>query len=76
MDKNPFWPWNDEEEVLGHEVPYLSAFGALTYLATHTKPDMSSSVNLLARYSISPKGRYWNGIKYIFRYLRRKLDTL
>ena len=56
MDKDPFRPWNDEEEVLGPKVPYLSAFGVLTYLTTYTRPDISSSINLLARFSVSPKG--------------------
>ena len=32
-DKDPFRPKGDDEEVLGHEVPYLSSIGALVYLA-------------------------------------------
>ena len=42
------------EELLGPEVPYLSAIGALMYLANYTRPDISFYVNLLSRYSSSP----------------------
>ena len=31
--KDPFWPKEENEELLGPEVPYLSAIGALMYLA-------------------------------------------
>ncbi|XP_073049637.1 secreted RxLR effector protein 161-like [Primulina eburnea] len=59
-----------EKKIIGHEVPYLSAIGALSYLSNCTRPDIAFSVNLLARYSSSPTRRHWNGVKHIFRYLR------
>ena len=33
VKKDPFRPREDNEEILGPEVPYLSAIGALMYLA-------------------------------------------
>jgi len=72
VEKDPFRP--REEEILGPEVPYLSAIGALMYLANYTRPDLSFSINLLARYSSSPTRRHWNGVKHIFRYLRGTMD--
>ena len=36
------------EELLGPEVPYLSANGALMYLVNCTRPNIAFSVNLLA----------------------------
>ena len=51
VTKDPFWPKEENEELLDPEVPYLSAIGALKYLANYTQPDISFSVNLLARYS-------------------------
>ena len=60
VNKDPFRPRMDDEELLGLEVPYLSAIGALMYLASHTRPDISFSVNLLARYSSCPTRRHWN----------------
>ncbi|XP_035845241.1 secreted RxLR effector protein 161-like [Helianthus annuus] len=74
VEKDPFRPPNDGKEILGPEVPYLSAFGALMFLASHTRPDISFSVNLLARYSSCPTKRHWNGVKQIFRYLQGTKD--
>ncbi|KAK9079311.1 hypothetical protein SSX86_000982 [Deinandra increscens subsp. villosa] len=74
IEKDPFRPPNNEEEILGPEVPYLSAIGALMFLASHTRPDISFSLNLLARYSSCPTRRHWNGLKQIFRYLQGTKD--
>jgi hypothetical protein len=35
-DSDPFQPRQEGEEVLGSEYPYLSAIGALMYLANNT----------------------------------------
>nr|GEY90233.1 putative copia-like polyprotein [Tanacetum cinerariifolium] len=66
VDNDPFRPCKQGEDVLGPEVPYLSAIGALMYLTNCTTPDISFVVNLLARFSSSPIKRQWNGIKHIF----------
>ena len=58
-----------DEELFGHEVPYLSAIGELIYLANCIRPNIAFSINLLARYSFVPTRRHWNGIKHILRYL-------
>ena len=62
------------EEILGSEVPYLNAIGALMYLANHTQPYIAFAVNLLARYDSSPTRRHWNGVKHILCYLKCTLD--
>ena len=72
--KNQFRPRESDEEILGPEVPYLNAIGALMYLAQCTRPDIDFAVNLLARFSSEPTRRHWNGIKHIFRYLRGTID--
>ena len=74
VTKDPFRPKEENEELLGSEVPYLSAIGALMYLANYTRPDIAFSVNLLARYSSAPTKRHWNGIKHVLRYLRGTCD--
>src|SRR5690606_39426731 len=74
LDTDPFRPKMDDEEVLGPETPYLSAIGALMYLATHTRPDISFAVSLLSRFSSCPTLRHWNGIKHVFRYLQGTKD--
>jgi hypothetical protein len=68
-DKDPFLPRDEGEEILGPKYPYLSAIGALMYLANNTRPDIAFAVNLLARHNASPTKRHWTGIKNILRYL-------
>ncbi|XP_021839035.2 uncharacterized protein [Spinacia oleracea] len=65
VDKDPFRHRENDEEIIGPEVPYLSAIGALMNLASHTRPAISFSVNLLARFSSCPTRRHWNGIKHL-----------
>ncbi|KAF7112257.1 hypothetical protein RHSIM_RhsimUnG0247500 [Rhododendron simsii] len=69
VNKDPFRPLEEGEDILGPEVPYMSAIGALMYLANCTRPDIAFSVNLLARCSSTPTQRHWKQIKHIFRYL-------
>ena len=72
--KDNFGPNEENEEIIGPEMPYLSAIGALMYLATHTRPDISFVVNLLSRFSSCPTQRHWNGIKHALRYLQGTKD--
>ncbi|XP_048619922.1 secreted RxLR effector protein 161-like [Brassica napus] len=73
-ETDPFGPKKKDEEVLGPEVPYQSAIGALMYLASHTRPDICFAVILLSRFSSCPTQRHWNGIKHLFRYLQGTKD--
>ena len=72
--KDLFHPKEENEALLGPEVPYLSAIGALLYLARCTRQDIAFSVNLLARFSSAPTRRHWNGVKHILRYLHGTTD--
>ena len=74
VNKYSFRPKEDNEKLLSPEVPYLSAIGALMYLANCTRPDIAFSVNLLARYSSAPTLRHWNVVKHLLRYLRGTSD--
>ena len=58
ITKDPFCPQEDDKEVLGAEVPYLSAIGALLYLAQCIRLNIAFSVNLLARFSSAPTQRH------------------
>ena len=44
MNKELFHPKEDNEELLGPQVPYLSVIGALIYLANYTQPDILHSL--------------------------------
>ena len=74
VEKDPFRPREEGEEVLGPHVAYLSAIGALMYLANNTRQDIEFTVNLLARHSAAPTKRHWVGIKTVFRYLNGTRD--
>ena len=69
VEKDPFRPRKEEKEILGPHVPYLSAFGALMYLANSTRPDIAFAVNLLARHSAEPTKRHWVGVKTVLEIL-------
>ena len=43
-------PKEDNEELLGLEVPYYNVIGVPMNLANYTQPDIAFLVNLLARY--------------------------
>jgi hypothetical protein len=73
-DTDPFRPKQEGEEVLRAEYPYLSAIGALMYLANNTRSDIVFAVNCLTRHSVAPTIRHWNGVKNILRYLNGTID--
>jgi hypothetical protein len=68
-DSDPFQPRQEGEELLGSEYSYLSAIGALMYLANNTRSDIAFAVNLLTRFSVAPTIRHWNRVKDVLRYL-------
>ena len=58
VNKDPFRPKEENKELLGPEVLYLNAIGALMYLANCTRLDIAFFVNLLARYNSAPTKRH------------------
>jgi transposase InsO family protein len=57
------------------KVPYLSAVGALMYLALTTRPDISNAAGILARFSSNPGPIHWKAVKHLFRYLQSTKDV-
>ena len=60
-DKDPFRPREEDEDILGPEVPYFIAICALIYLANCTISNILLAINLLIRISSSPIRQHWNG---------------
>lgn len=56
--KYSFHTKEDNEETFGLEVSYLNSISALLYPAWCVGPDIASSMNLLARFSLVPTRRY------------------
>ena len=66
-------PCEEEEEEVD-KAKYLIAVGALLYLATHTRPDISFATSVLARHSQKPTAQHWNGVKHLLQYLKSTED--
>jgi len=67
-------PQTKEDIKAMHSVPYLQAVGALMYLAVATRPDISYTVGVLARFSKNPGPLHWKAVKHLFRYLKGTMD--
>jgi hypothetical protein len=67
-------PQSPEEQKTMDKIPYLSAVGTLQYLATSTRPDISFTVGVLARFNSNPGIQHWNAVKHLFRYLKGTLN--
>jgi hypothetical protein len=53
---------------------FRSVIGSLMYLAGGTRPDLTYSVNLLARYSNSPSKKHWDALDILIGYIKRTSD--
>ena len=60
-------PKEDNEELLGLEVPYYNVSGVLINLANYTRLDIVLLVNLLVRSNSTPTQRHWNKVNHILR---------
>lgn len=67
-------PTSPKEIEEMRSIPYLQAVGSLMYLATATRPDISYTVGVLARFSKNPGMQHWKAVKHLFRYLKGSLD--
>ena len=54
--------------------PYLEALGALQYLSIATRPDITYTVSILARFSRNPGIPHWNALKRVYAYLKSTRD--
>lgn len=67
LQKIPSSP-NDEEQKVDTE-KYLSAIGSLNYFSVATRPDITYTVNYLARFSADPRQQHWNAVEHLIRYI-------
>ena len=67
-------PKSPEDVLFMKDKPYLNAVGALMYLALTTRPDMSYTVGVLARFSANPGPEHWKAVKHLMRYAQGTKD--
>ena len=61
---------NHEVDPTMATVPYRTAIGMLLYLAQHTRPDISTSVDILGRQIANPQRHHWTAVQRILRYVK------
>ncbi|MBW0514988.1 hypothetical protein O181_054703 [Austropuccinia psidii MF-1] len=49
---------------------FQQEIGSLEYLAQHTRPDISYTVNALSRHIAHPTDKHWVALKHLLRYLK------
>ena len=64
----------EEDRAFMLTVPYLSAVGALMYLAITACPDISIAVGILSRFNSNPGPAHWKAVAHLFRYLQQTKD--
>jgi hypothetical protein len=62
-------PQTPEDNEFMRNKPYMSAVGALMYLAIATRPDIVHTVGVLCRFMSKPGPAQWKAAEHLFRYL-------
>lgn len=62
------------DDVLKDSSKYAEITGMLMYLANGTRPDLSFSVGLLARFMASPRQEHWRRLIGVVRYLKKTVN--
>jgi hypothetical protein len=57
------------DQQLDKRTPYAECVGALLYIASVSRPDLSLAVSVLARHMSNPCERHWTLLKGVLRYL-------
>jgi hypothetical protein len=67
-------PLTPEDEAFMRTVPYVSAVGALMYLAIATRPNIAFAVGVLCCFMANPGPEHWKAVKHLFRYLHGTIN--
>jgi len=50
-------------------VPFRKVLGALLFLSTRTRPDISTAVSMIAKFQSNPSPSHWKMLKHVVKYL-------
>jgi hypothetical protein len=67
-------PKTDSERKTMDDKPYRSVLGSVMWGQLATRPDLSFSVSLLARFQANPGMEHWNALMHVIGYIKNTLD--
>jgi hypothetical protein len=67
-------PQTPEDDEFMRDKPYVSAVGALMYLAIAMRPDIAHAVGVLCHFMSKPGTAHWKAAKHLFCYLRGSVN--
>ena len=67
-------PKTDSERKEMDDKPYRSILGSVMWGQLATRPDLSFSVSLLARFQANPGSDHWNALMHVIGYIKNTLD--
>ena len=71
---NTMSPQTDSERKEMADKPYRSVLGSVMWGQLATRPDLSFSVSLLARFQANPGLNHWNGLIHVIGYIKNTID--
>ena len=63
-------PKTEKDEMAMRDVPYASCVGAIMYLSTCTRPDVTWALSKAAAFTAHPGPSHWKALKRILQYLK------
>jgi hypothetical protein len=67
-------PKTDSEKKVMNDKPYRSVLGSVMWGQLATRPDLSFSLSLLARFQANPGIDHWNALMHVIGYIKNTLD--
>lgn len=67
-------PKTESEKREMDDKPYRSILGSVMWGQLATRPDLSFSISLLARFQANPGIEHWNALMHVVGYIKNTLD--
>lgn len=64
----------DEVEEM-KKIPYRNVIGCLSYITSHTRPDIAYAVNIFSQFQANPGKFHWNGLLKLLGYVQNTKDA-
>jgi hypothetical protein len=72
--ENNMSPQTDSERLQMKDKPYRAVLGSVMWGQLATRPDLSFSVSLLARFQADPGIAHWNALLHVVGYIKNTMD--